>query len=717
MSLNLSLTPGTHDPIIPQNLALTEELAEQWRSVRRHWRLVLFCAFILPAIAALALSRQPTLYTATGTMLYNPIDFAPRLLRGVELGDRGTDAVMASQSAVLTSADLAHHIAVSLNLAANPIYNPTLRKRSVWQKLTGQHPKQPDQDDLTEEVQRQLAAQSISSSRILQVSFTSPDAALAARAANLAMTLYLDRQLQSRFAALQTAQDWLTQRARAVQQQLAATQSKIAQAQAKAGLSQGAQASLSDETASRLTEALVSARTALAESQARVETLSGPDQASDDAAIAPELLPLRSQESDLQAQLGALTTSFGPHYPQVIQVQRSLARVQAQIADAIARQIAASRAAAHAAAAQVASLQAMLDRTRQNAARESFAAAPINGLQQQAGAEQSLLRGLTEQMETLASQNALAQPDARILSPAFAPHKPSAPHRLLILAGSGLLGLTLGLFAAFAAEALDGTFRSGGEIRSSLGLACFALLPEIPKRLLAGQSIAAYARSAPFSPFAEQLRALRASLWLGRTGRQIIAVTAARPDEGKTTLTIGLAIAAARSGEKILAIDCDVRQPSFETTFNLGGAPGLTDYLAGRARFAEIIHIDPGSGLAIIPAGTIAFDALSLFMSDAMTQLMAELRSAFDLILLDVPPAFALAEARVLAHLADAALLCVRWHDTPRRVVMASLTLLHEANVRIIGTALTRVDPAAHSRSGFPDAELYHPRYGGYFRG
>jgi Mrp family chromosome partitioning ATPase len=75
-----------------------------------------------------------------------------------------------------------------------------------------------------------------------------------------------------------------------------------------------------------------------------------------------------------------------------------------------------------------------------------------------------------------------------------------------------------------------------------------------------------------------------------------------------------------------------------------------------------------------------------------------------------------LAEARVLARVADTALFCVRWGRTPRRVARAAITMLQEAGVNIIGAALTRVDAVRHSRSGFADAEIYQPRYGGYFR-
>jgi succinoglycan biosynthesis transport protein ExoP len=116
----------------------------------------------------------------------------------------------------------------------------------------------------------------------------------------------------------------------------------------------------------------------------------------------------------------------------------------------------------------------------------------------------------------------------------------------------------------------------------------------------------------------------------------------------------------------------------------------------------------------VIPAGQLEVNALSLFMSEAMARLLQELRAQYDLILLDAPPAYAMTDARVIAGMAEATVLCVRWHSTPLGVVRDALGLLEEAQASVAGVALTRVDMRAHVRSGY--AEVYRPRYGGYFR-
>ncbi|MBS0562466.1 MAG: CpsD/CapB family tyrosine-protein kinase, partial [Proteobacteria bacterium] len=148
----------------------------------------------------------------------------------------------------------------------------------------------------------------------------------------------------------------------------------------------------------------------------------------------------------------------------------------------------------------------------------------------------------------------------------------------------------------------------------------------------------------------------------------------------------------------------------------LDAEAGLTDCLQGEAALDEVIRRDEATGLAVIPSGGLEVNALSLFMSEAMAALLQTLRQEYDLILLDAPPAHALTDARVIAGMAEATLLCVRWRSTPVPVVRHALDLLAEAQASVVGAALTRVDVRAHVRSGFADAEVYHPRYGGYFR-
>jgi succinoglycan biosynthesis transport protein ExoP len=329
--------------------------------------------------------------------------------------------------------------------------------------------------------------------------------------------------------------------------------------------------------------------------------------------------------------------------------------------------------------------------------RNGEAQVALNAMQRDADAARTLLQSEQERLQQTAQQTAIETPDARVVSRALPPGEPSFPRSGPLLAAAAAFGVLFGLLLVYR-------------------LRCFALLPEVGRRALGRGGLRDHALDKPLTAFAEQVRALRAGLRLGRSRPRIVAITAARPSEGKTTVALALARSAALAGERVMLLDCDVRQPSIGRSMGLDGGAGLTEYLQGRATLEAVTHRDARTGLAMVPAGNLEVSALSLFMSEAMASLLARLRQDYDLVLLDAPPAHALTDARVIAGMAEATLLCLRWRSTPLGVVRHALDLLEEAQASVIGVALTRVDARAHAHSGFPDAEVYHPRYGGYFR-
>ncbi len=682
-------------------------LAEQLLALRRRWRLILLCTLLAPGLCAVLLARMHPSYTATGSLLYDPANAViPGDTTGPLAAAQDEAAITASQSAVIASLPAARALAGALHLAAQPAFNPALRRRGPFGLLA---PPKPSPDAIDGLVRQAINIDVLPGSRVLTVSFTGTSPAQAAAAVDLLMQNYLTHERDESFAQLTAAQSWLDAHAMDQQAQLDKTETALARARAAAGLVQGAQASLTTETASRLAASLVQAQADMAMNEARLQAASGGDAAAANAAIAPNLLPLRKEQADLTAQVQAMAGEYGANYPNLLSARAQLAAITAAITAETARELDAARAEVAADAAQIAALRSALGAARTQSENQDEQSAPIRALEQRADAGRAMLRAMTLQADQLAQDASLTQPDARILS-AATPTSPAAPGTVLILAAALGLGFCAGLLLAGLADALDTSFRSGESVRGQLGLPCLALIPEVPAPQQA-------ALQAPFSLFAEQLRALRTALALGAGPVKIIAITAARPGEGKTTLTIALARALSHAGLRVLAIDGDIRQPSFDAVFQTAGLPGLTDHLAGLLALESAIIQDPLSPLRVLPAGTQAKSALALFLSPALPARLEALRAQYDVILLDVPPAFALAEGRVLARLADRALLCVRWGATPARVVRAAIILLHEAGANVAGVALTRVNPRAHGRSGFADAEMYQPRYGGYFSG
>ncbi len=662
----------------------TVNLISQLAMLRRHWRLILWSMLLVPGAVGVAVLRMTPQYTAIGSMLYDPSAALPPEDNRSNVPDTlDEDALTASQAAIITSGPVLTALSDQLKLAGRPEFQANPQRIAAAMTVT-----------------------MVPNSRVLNIAFTSKDPALSAAAVNLAMQLYLQHERTQSDDQLNDAQSWLETHAAGLQNQLDETGIMLANARAAAGIVTGTQGSLTTESASQMAASLVTAEAALATAQARLDTARQGGAADANAAIAPNLLPLRKEQADLSAQVASLAGQYGADYPDLVAARTSLAAITAGIDAETAREIAAARAEVVADQAQIATLQTALQAARIKSHYEDAQAAPLEALEQRANTERAMLGDMTVQAGQLAQQAALTRPDARIISAAATPAAPDARHRVLLLTAALPLGLCLGIALAGLSEALDPSYRDGGSLRAETGLPCLALVPEIREPLTA-------VLDAPFAVYTEQIRALRSSLAL--SGHTVLAVSAARPGEGKTTLTIALARALAAAGLKVVAIDGDIRQPSFDPIFRLAGRPGLTDHLAGLASPEAIIQRDPLSSLDVIAAGAQTRDALTLFLSPALPSLLVSLRKNYDMVLLDAPPALALAEGRVLARQTEAMILCVRWHSTPKTVVRAALDALTENNVKLAGTVLTRVNPVVHGRSGFPDAEIYQPRYGGYF--
>jgi polysaccharide biosynthesis transport protein len=712
--------------------------------LRRRKLPLLICAVTIPVIAFVALKQVTPKYSAEGSVLYEPANYAAQELQSILRADPMTDAVMASQAEIVRSLLVSERVTDRFRLIDNPEFNGSLRPPSFSSRLSGAvkqglyslasrispslgamfAPAAPKPPPTLDELRHSVAAavqdaidvSALRQSHVLQVKFTSEDPELSAQVSNAVMDYYITDQLASKFDAVKRANQWLESRAQELRQEVRIGEDKIADFKSRSGLFQGVQAGLDTEQISRMSTDLIQARADLAQAEGRLDAARGRSGAAAQAAVAPSVVQTRVQQDTLNAQLQSLLTRLGPNHPDVVALRNQLAEVQRSVGSEVGRVVNAADADVRSARSRVVSLESNLKTAQAQVDKNQQAMIPLNAMQRDADASRTLLQAVLARTQQTAQQSAIEQPDARVISAALPPAEPSFPKTKVLLPAAAAFGLLFGMLVVYLLEVADSTFRSGDDIRSVLGLPCFALVPVVRARLLGRIRMEDYVVRKPLSPFSEQIRALRAGLWLDSGHPKVVAITAARPAEAKTTTAMALGRSTAMNGERVLVLDCDVRQPSFGRLMRADAAKGIVDYLLGQATLDEIIRRDRLTSMDYIPAGTSKANSLGLFMSDAMSQCIERLRRDYDLVVLDAPPVFAMTDARIISRIADATLLCVRWSETPRSVVSRSLDLLDEADARVIGVAITRVDPRAHVRGGHSDSEVYHPRYGGYYR-
>jgi len=213
--------------------------------------------------------------------------------------------------------------------------------------------------------------------------------------------------------------------------------------------------------------------------------------------------------------------------------------------------------------------------------------------------------------------------------------------------------------------------------------------PYLPKGQanLSPRLVAAYE---PFSPQVESLRAIRSQLmlrWFAR-GHRALAVLGADPDDGAALFAANLAVVFSQLGEQTLLVDANLRAPRQHDVFGLRARQGLSDLLAGRADLDVVLRVGGFVDLSVLPAGTLPPNPQELLSRDTFRTLDASLASRYDVVLYDLAPFGAGADALAVAARAGGVLLAVRKDHTRVAQLARMSEQLAEAGAEVVGAVV-----------------------------
>jgi polysaccharide biosynthesis transport protein len=324
----------------------------------------------------------------------------------------------------------------------------------------------------------------------------------------------------------------------------------------------------------------------------------------------------------------------------------------------------------------------------------------------------ALYERLVESEQQLRTMEALQTANASILREARAAAKiQPRPVRNGILGFA--LGLILGLGLAFSREALDTRLRSAAEVGERLGLPLLARLPEPPRAVRAKHGLVM--RDKPHTVQAEAFRMLRTNIEFVNLerGARTIMITSALKGEGKTTTTGNLAVAFARAGRRVIALDLDLRKPMLHEHFQLEREPGLTDVALGHVPFEEAITrvalttfsrdtkgTDAASNgnraadgsLEVLPTGLIPPDPGEFVNTHALTDLLRDLRERADVVVIDTPPLLSVGDGMVVSGHVDALIVVTRLSLIRRPSIGELRRVLDSCPASKLGFVLTAAD-------------------------
>ena len=367
--------------------------------------------------------------------------------------------------------------------------------------------------------------------------------------------------------------------------------------------------------------------------------------------------------------------------------------------------------------ASTAAVQGLLrqkpDTTRPGEMRE--AKERLQQLEQDAATKAQLYHTLLQRQRQIRDQLETVTPDARILSLAATPDRPSSPNPLLFIFPAFVLFLIFGSMLAFLLERLDRGLRNEREIEEVLGIPCIGLVPQVAKterRCPLHQ----YLVERPYSSYAEALRSIAATLQLTSPCRQpmVVLITSSLPAEGKSTLAVSLSASIAMIERRVLLIDFDFTQASTLLDIKDTAKRGVVDLMLNNAPASEVIQSVPELGIDYLPMNQCSFYPLLRFAAVELPHLIRTLRDSYDCVILNSPPVLGRTETRLLAALADHILFVVKWGRTRREFAQNALSLLRDKPVlsllpqsQSVSAVITQVDVKQHARYGYGDIGEY----------
>jgi polysaccharide biosynthesis transport protein len=676
-------------------------IVQFWRVLqKRRWLVLYTLTAIVLAVTTVSL-LLPKRYDASSRILLDlegPSDLGLEqtvMPMGIDLNTK-----LETQIRIVQSDTIANSVMKQLTLQRNSMFagKETDYSTKDYDDLSLQN-----RAKLNKSFHKSLNVQLIPKTEIVEVHFRSKDPKLAAEIANTVANTYIEHNFQTKYKATLQTSDWLTKQLDDLKKHAESAQETLTTYQKKTGILG------TDETHNIILDKLEELNKELSaaegdrivkEAKYRIAMTQNPELI---ANIAPEsvLGALYKERAEIRSQYAQLTAKYGASYPRVVQLQSELDELDPSIKQEVKKVGDAVRAEYQAAAKSEEMLQATFDKQKGEAYKLNEDAIQYAILRRDVESSRDLYEGLMKKLKEAGIMAGLKSSNINIVDQAAIPVEPIEPNIPLNVALALMGGLLGGVALAFVVENVDNSIRTPQDIETYCGLPSLGVIPSVAldgknghkplARRGERQLILPVTVEQRNSGSAEAFRALRTSLLLSSPGTppQVILVTSAMMQEGKSFTALNLAVVLAQTGQKVLLVDSDMRRPAIHKYLGLPMNNGLSACLAGTEEpEAVTVPIEEIPGLHVIPAGHMPPYPSEMLASEAMPKLLQHWREEFRYIIVDTPPVLAVTDAVVCARTADVVVLIARSEKTGRQALARTRDVLKKVRANIAGVVV-----------------------------
>lgn len=671
------------------------------------------------ALITLAVSGLAVAYLAYATPVYTSstslfIDPRSRKVVADDMvqGNLGSDQILVeSQIAIIGSDNVLRRVVQSQNLDRDEEFAPDPAAGIVAQikrYFVTPRPVADAESRAINALSEALKVKRAQKTYVVDVQVSSKSAAKAARLSQAVVNAYLEDQAGAKSEEARRANELIDARLDELRAALRNAETKVDGFRKANKILTSEGGLVMEQQLTRLNAELATARAVAAETKARVDQVN--------AALAnggsPEYLPdairsnliqrLREQLAQVARREAALSSQLQHRHPVLIEVKSQVAEIKAQINAELKRIATSAKSESQIATNRVAELERSLDRVKDDVSRANTAQIRLRELEQDATASRDVLNTfLTRAKQTQEQQN-IALAEARVISPAIVPAKPSKPITPLVLALGLLGGLGLGIAYALLSDHLDKSLKTTAEVETRTGLRTLATLPVLGGARLGRVGREAIGFSDVMSATTEPrgsgnahsyrqavlrlLSRIKASTPAKRT--TVAMVVSANSSAGASSTALAVAYAAAMSGERTLLIDAASQDVALSDALAANLEHQGVLVLDNKAHLQAITRRDQRSGLVFLPIGLADLRVLKAQQRKRLASGITAMAESYDLVVIDGGALLEDESAASLFGIANSIVVVARSGVTQGEALAEVCSTLAPVADRVLGTVL-----------------------------
>ena len=715
-------------------------LHEYWVTIKRHRWLILLSALAVLLFAFFYSVTRVPLYTAEATVLIERK--APQMLKVQDARDSMdydyNNEFYKTQYEILQSPALAERVIREEALQNHPLFGgkgsgankPDGAIEGLANSVKGWAkdylPATPaavapsPTMRLAGDYLAKLEIRPVAGTSLVKIKFTTPDPALSARLANAHANSYLRYGVDLRVQSNDEASEFLKQRLTKFKERVEQSETALNSYRKNKGIiAVDEKENVIIDRWLDLTKNLNKAEAERIGLEAQIRSIHGGNFDEIPAVRNnPVISGLKSELAKSEWEYAALSKQFKPGYPPLDSLKTHIDENRRRLQSEIQSEVRKIEVIYNTAKNNEAALRGTTEKQKKATLNLKDSAVQYAMLAHDVETNRQLYAGALQRLKEIGVAAEVRSSNIYLMGKAEPPLGPSYPDSNGILIRGLLLGLLAGVGLAFLLDQLDNTIKSPEEAERFIHLPTLGVVPDFAmprgarigymsklvnsaKAELPGSSSQDEARPSvldhhPRSLVAEAYRSLRSSLLLSQVGGppHIMLMTSATRGEGKTTTLVNTAILFAQLGVPVLVIDADLRRPRCHTLLKMENSAGLADLLTGQINLDEAIRSTPAENLFLISAGGVPPNPAELLGSKRMHELLQQLRTRFEFILIDSSPVMAVSDAVFLSTMVDGTLLVVSGR-TPKPLVRKTRTRLNMPHTKLLGVLLNRVDVRA----------------------